>query len=250
MPLEIKLVETIDQMSALSDFMQMIWDEGPDVVPFDLGYALLHVGGYASLAYDGDKVVGASFGARGVFRDQNILHSHVTATTVPGVGFELKQHQLSWAREQKIPAITWTFDPMVRRNSVFNLVKLGATAVEFLPNFYGTMTDIINFGDQSDRLMAIWPTANVKVMPVAEKIENIALASINDQPKRNDFDDTKPHAIYLPIDIEQLRKTDLASVQAWRQNVHELLNQAFTRGAIIDRMVDDRKALLVTPING
>ena len=252
MAIQIKLVETIDQMSELADFMQMIWDEGPDVVSFDLGYALLHVGGYGSLAYDSEnngKLVGASFGARGVYNNQDILHSHVTASTIPGVGYQLKQHQLQWAKEQNISTITWTFDPMVRRNCVFNLVKLGATAVEFLPNFYGTMTDIINFGDQSDRLFAIWPTQNTQVIPVAPRTNNIALANIDDKPKRIDFDQSAPYAIYLPTDIEQLRKTDLELVKDWRKDVHELLDQAFRSGAMIDRMADDRKALLVTPKN-
>ena len=247
MATQIKLVEDIEDMIKLSDFMQMIWADGPDVVSFDLGYALLHVGGYASLALDGEKVVGASFGARGVFQNQQVLHSHVTASTVAGVGYALKLHQLDWAKAQNIPMITWTFDPLVRRNCVFNLVKLGATAVEFLPNFYGTMTDIINAGDKSDRLMAIWPTSEQKIMPVGNRTENVALANVAEQPKRLDFDPSLPFAIYLPSDIEALRKTDLNLVSSWRENVHELLRDNFTTGATINQMVDDRKALLVTP---
>lgn len=61
MTLQIKLVENIDQMIELSDFFNVVWADGPDVVSFDLGYALIHVGGYASLAYQDDVLVGASF---------------------------------------------------------------------------------------------------------------------------------------------------------------------------------------------
>lgn len=250
MSLQIKLVENIDQMIELSDFFNFIWADGPDVVSFDLGYALIHVGGYATLAYEDDDLVGASFGAPGTYQNKYILHSHVTAVTQPGVGFELKKHQFAWAKENKFEGITWTFDPMVRRNCVFNLEKLGATAIEFLPNFYGTMTDIINAGDQSDRLFAYLPINATIGKPIAPKTENIALLNISGKPVRSDFDQTIPFAIYLPEDVESLRKTDLELVKAWRQEVRDLLIRSFENGCEIGQMVDDRKALLVTPMKG
>jgi predicted GNAT superfamily acetyltransferase len=248
MPLEIKLVENITEMSSMSDFFQMIWADGPDVVSFDLGYAIIHVGGYASIAYENNKIVGASFGVRGVHNDEHILHSHVTATVVPGVGYELKKHQFNWAKSQGISAITWTFDPLVRRNCVFNMAKLGATAIEFLPNFYGTMTDIINAGDESDRLFAYWSTTGSDLAKSEWLANNTALSNHNGHPVRMEFDDSQPYAIYLPEDIENLRKSNLGLVKSWRHDVHELLAQAFANGAFIDQMVDDRKALLITPV--
>lgn len=247
MSLEIKPVENIDQMIELSDFFNFIWADGPDVVSFDLGYAIIHVGGYASLAYQDGKLVGASFGAPGKFQNKFILHSHVTAVTQPGVGFALKKHQFSWAKENRFEGITWTFDPMVRRNCVFNLEKLGATAIEFLPNFYGTMTDIINAGDESDRLFAYLPTTATIGRPVAQKTSNVALQNIDGRPTRSEFDQTVPFAIYLPSDIEALRKSDLGLVAAWRKDVRELLAESFDAGCTINQMADDRKALLVTP---
>ena len=241
------MVEDIDQMTKLSDFFNFIWADGPDVVSFDLGYALLHVGGYASLAYLEDQIVGASFGARGVYEGKQVLHSHVTAVTVAGVGFELKKHQFNWAKQQDFEAITWTFDPMVRRNCVFNLEKLGAKAIEFLPNFYGTMTDIINVGDVSDRLFAYLPlTENLGGKP-GLKIENIALANLDGRPQICDFDPNSPFAIYLPEDIEQLRRSDLDLVRDWRESINQILPQAFLRGCEISQMIDNRKALLVSP---
>ena len=51
------MVENIDQMIELSDFFNFIWADGPDVVSFDLGYALIHVGGYATLAYEDDDLI-------------------------------------------------------------------------------------------------------------------------------------------------------------------------------------------------
>lgn len=251
MAVQIKLVENIDEMSQLSDFFQDIWANGPEVVPFDIGYAIVHVGGYAALAIESNNsadthVVGASFGVRGVHEGKNILHSHVTASRIPGVGFELKQHQYVWAKKQGIDAITWTFDPLVRRNCAFNLDKLGAQVIEFLPNFYGTMTDDINAGDVSDRLFAYWPTSPAGYEKISDTA-NVALANHDGHPVSQEFDSTKPYAIYLPEDIESLRKSNLGLVEAWRNEVHDLLSQAFARGATINQMIDGRQALLITP---
>ncbi len=56
----------------------------------------------------------------------------------------MKLHQRAWAIARGIPVIEWTFDPLVARNAYFNIRKLGAMPVEYLPNFYGIMGDGIN----------------------------------------------------------------------------------------------------------
>jgi len=50
----------------------------------------------------------------------------------------------------------WTFDPLVARNAWLNLGKLGAVADRFERAFYGEMTDEINRGDRTDRLVIRW----------------------------------------------------------------------------------------------
>ena len=212
-------------MEAVSDFLCQVWAGGPEVVPFDLGLAVLHVGAYCAAAYDGEQMVAASFGFRGVFQDKQILHSHVTGSFQPGAGYELKRHQFDWVKSQGLSGITWSFDPLVRRNCVLNFDKLGATAVEYLPNFYGTMTDSINVGDESDRLFVFWDVSGSKEEPKA----------INESV-----------VVELPADIESLRKTDLAAALAWRRQTRETLQPLFNQGWTISRM-QDRTHLLVDP---
>ncbi len=223
--LRISLVSSIEEMEAVSAFLCKVWAGGPEVVPFDLGIAVLHVGAYCSAAYDGDEMVAASFGFRGVFNDKDILHSHVTGSFQPGAGYELKQHQFKWAKQQGLAGITWSFDPLVRRNCVFNFDKLGATAVEYLPNFYGTMTDEINAGDDSDRLFVYWDLKQGKsdgsVSPDAITVE-------------------------IPEDIEALRRTDLAAAKVWRAKTRETLEPLMAKGWTIKAM-QDRTHLLVEP---
>jgi predicted GNAT superfamily acetyltransferase len=223
--LRISQVSSIEEMEAVSAFLCKVWAGGPEVVPFDLGIAVLHVGAYCSAAYDGNEMVAASFGFRGVFDGNEILHSHVTGSFQPGAGYELKQHQFKWAKQQGLAGITWSFDPLVRRNCVFNFDKLGATAVEYLPNFYGTMTDEINAGDDSDRLFVYWDLAQGRadgnVSPDAISVE-------------------------IPEDVEALRRTDLAAAKAWRVKTRETLEPLMAKGWTIKAM-QDRTHLLVEP---
>lgn len=225
--LRISQVSSIEEMEAVSAIFCKVWAGGPEVVPFDLGIAVLHVGAYCSAAYDDDEMVAASFGFRGIFDGKDILHSHVTGSFQPGAGYELKQHQFKWAKQQGLAGITWSFDPLVRRNCVFNFDKLGATAVEYLPNFYGTMTDEINAGDDSDRLFVYW-----------------------DLTGRQSDQTVSPNAIAveIPEDIEALRKTDLAAAKTWRTKSREALQPLLEKGWTIKAM-QDRTHLLVEPPN-
>jgi predicted GNAT superfamily acetyltransferase len=219
----IQLVSTIADTEAMSAFFMQVWADGPEVVPFDLALAAQHVGGYSAIAKLEGQIVGASFGFQGAHDavpGQRILHSHVTAATVPGVGFAIKQHQKQWAVENDLDAITWTFDPLVRRNAVFNFEKLGAVGIEYLPNFYGTMTDAINAGDDSDRLFTYWSLR-----------DQVALGQPG-QPGEAAQAQTTVEAILveLPADIESLRKTNLAEALEWRARVREVLEPALADG--------------------
>ena len=244
--LQIIEVESSADAESMATFFKTIWADGDEVVPFDLVLAAVHVGAYAAIAKLDEKVVGASFGFLGEFAAHQVLHSHVTAASVAGVGFQLKQHQFAWAQERELGGITWTFDPLVRRNCVFNFEKLGAVAVEYLPNFYGTMTDAINAGDDSDRIMAYWPVQ--ESMP-AETVNTSAIALKNQagSPVPQSFDDTKAFWLELPEDIESLRKTNLELARQWRKAVREVLQPALDDGWFISSVNGDRTAILVEP---
>lgn len=248
MPAKLQIidVETTADAESLATFFKTIWTDGDEVVPFDLVLAAVHVGGYATIAKLDNQVVGASFGFLGQFASHPVLHSHVTAASVSGVGYQLKQQQFAWAQERELRGITWTFDPLVRRNCVFNFEKLGALAVEYLPNFYGTMTDTINAGDDSDRLMAYWPVQ--ESMPgESEKTSSFALKNLAGAPQSQHFDDTRAFWVELPEDIESLRKTDLDLARQWRKAVREVLQPALDDGWFISSVNADRTAVLVEP---
>src|SRR5581483_10885895 len=94
------------------------------------------------------------------------------------LGYELKQHQRTWALDRGLTAIEWTFDPLVRRNAYFNLVKLGAEIIRYEPDFYGPMRDATNAGDESDRVVTRWKLIDDRrAWPVADEAHAVAILS-------------------------------------------------------------------------
>ena len=162
-------------------------------------------------------MVGASLGLLARYGGRPAVHSHVTgllpAARGTGLGRELKLHQREWALGHGIDVITWTFDPLVRRNAWFNIAVLGADVDAYLPSFYGVMHDAINAGDESDRLHVVWDlTTPVPPSP------------------RDGSDLADPLLVPTPADIVALRQTDPAAVAQWRTDTREALTAALAQG--------------------
>ena len=137
--------------------------DGSTQIQANLLRAQIHAGGYASAAYRDGQAVGAAFAFVGRHQADGWhthLHSHMAAVLAPyrdqHIGAALKMHQRVWALDHDIDTIVWTFDPLVRRNAVLNLMKLGVDVEGFEVDFYGAMDDGINAGDPTDRLFAWW----------------------------------------------------------------------------------------------
>ena len=73
-----------------------------------------------------------------------------------GVGARLKWAQREEALARGVALITWTYDPLQARNANLNLRRLGATAPEFQPDFYGITTSSLHHGLPTDRLLVRW----------------------------------------------------------------------------------------------
>ena len=68
----------------------------------------------------------------------------------------MKLAQRASCLDRGIGLVRWTFDPLVARNAHLNIGKLGATCDRFHRDYYGEMTDAVNVGDRSDRLVVRW----------------------------------------------------------------------------------------------
>ena len=215
--LDIRAVSAISELTDVGDVLQEVWGTTAPLVNVELLTAIAHSGGYVAGAFDGHRMVGASVGFLADHHGEWALHSHVTgvidAMRHGGIGQAIKLHQRAWAAERSLDWITWTFDPLVRRNAWFNIAVLGADVDAYLPSFYGTMTDAINVGDESDRLLMAWDvTAPVLVTP------------------RDGCGAVTSLLVSTPLDVVELRRTDPFAVNRWRAETREALTSALDAG--------------------
>ncbi len=189
-------------------------------------------------------MVGAVMGFFGMDADGVYLHSHILGVDdghrSGNVGFALKQQQRAWALERGLNKVTWTFDPLVRRNAYFNVHKLGADASEYLVRFYGTMTDGINAGDDTDRLLVEWRLDDPRVVTAArERLrepdvdrlgERRATVVLSEDGRVTRPSGTEVLLCATPADVVRLRREQPAAATAWRSALRDTLGAAMEDG--------------------
>jgi predicted GNAT superfamily acetyltransferase len=212
----IQLLDEYHQSMARSIF-DSVWPlkSGTEITS-NLMQAMVHSGSYLSGAFIDNKMIGAAFAFPATNNGLH-LHSHMTAVLDEhrdkGAGYSLKIDQWNWAKKKGYSHLSWTFDPLVRRNAKLNIVKLGVEISAYHPNFYGAMPDALNAGDESDRLMVSWKT-NRDAPKTKVLITN---------PEPGDV------LIEIPEDIMAIRSRDKAENLRWRRKVREQFMAAFEK---------------------
>jgi predicted GNAT superfamily acetyltransferase len=247
----VRHAETIDDMHAVSRLLARIWAVPAEAAQLDpdLLRALAHLGGYVAMAYDGDELVGAGVGLFGA-PASGVLHSHIVGVApeaqVRSIGYAIKLDQRAWALAAGLRTVTWTFDPLIRRNAYFNLAKLGARGTSYLVDFYGQMRDGVNAGQGSDRLLVEWdvrrplpgPAASAPASqdgPAAQVVLDVAGGGGPARGAPGPW--TAPVlALRIPDDIVRLRGEDPVLARAWRLALRETLGAAATQGYRVEGM--------------
>jgi predicted GNAT superfamily acetyltransferase len=234
-----------DEVCAL---FQSIWrpsQQNPPVTA-ELLTALVKAGNYVAGAYQAHVLAGACVGFFAAPTDGG-LHSHIagvsSAARGGNIGFALKLHQRAWALSRGVTTISWTFDPLVRRNAYFNLVKLAADPVEYLPDFYGAMHDNINGDDDTDRLLVRWHLEDPRVHAACSHAQR---GTNTPSLRRADAvvglgvsADGGPLAgalaagtvlVAVPADIEAMRAVDPVLARRWRIELRGTLGTLLGRG--------------------
>jgi predicted GNAT superfamily acetyltransferase len=166
------------------------------------------------------------------------------------VGLRLKLAQRDFVLEQGITDwMTWTYDPLLRPNGVFNIHRLGATSATYMRNIYGEMTDELNRGAPSYRCQVDWRLSSAHVVqklaeqtgthsPHAQwetEILEILPSHYNTAgfvvPGEPIFvGDGRPLAVPIPSDIQAVRSGDSELGLAWRLYLRAMLEDAFNAG--------------------
>lgn len=258
----VRRLDTLAGVRAAAALFGEVWrSPGKPPLSSDVMRAVEHAGGYVVGAYDGGRMLAASSGFLALGHDGDVLlHSHISGVLPEAqgrrVGLALKLHQRAWALERGIQTITWTFDPLVRRNAWFNLVKLGAVGVEYLVDFYGPMDDGLNAGEPTDRLFTRWDLLSPSVQEATEGLRP-TLAAGEGRLLLDEQDDGRPVVldssasagpvlVRLPAEIESLRAQDPQAASTWRLAVREVLAPLVDGGGRVTGVTADG-CLVVTP---
>jgi predicted GNAT superfamily acetyltransferase len=242
--IEIRILSRVEEFAQVTALFRGIWTAEGDRAPVNVETlrALSKAGSYVGGAFEGDELVGACFGFFAA-PERRALHSHIAGVSARmrgrNVGFALKVHQRSWALENGLDEISWTFDPLISRNAYFNLVKLAATPTGYLRNFYGQMSDALNGADDTDRMLVTWYLHDPAVSAACRGSVPVATTGPADGLLDREEEtapvvretSTRLVRVSLPRDIESLRRTDPELATRWRLAVRETLGDLMDEGA-------------------
>jgi predicted GNAT superfamily acetyltransferase len=157
----------IAPVKALADFERCVevqlavwgYSDG-DLIPKRVFIVADRIGGQVIGAFDRDAMVGFAMSLPGYRAGKPYLHSHMLAVLPEyrnaGLGRRLKLAQREDALARGFDLMEWTFDPLEIKNAHLNIVRLGAIARRYMPDFYGPSTSLLQGGLPTDRLVAEW----------------------------------------------------------------------------------------------
>ena len=250
---DIRPLTTLGQFDDAIGIMVATWGAF-QLLPREVMTALAHSGNVPLGAYEMERLVGFVLGWAGVDEDGLHVHSHMLATLPDrrhrGVGYALKLGQRAQALEQGIAVARWTFDPLVARNAWFNMGKLGAVADRFERDFYGEMTDEINRGDRTDRLVIRW---DLDREPGGGR-QGEGLRSVLEARGDPEAPDPVPTGgpspdgavIEIPRDHPELRQRDSGLGSHWREATAVAMEACFASGLIVDGFDRERSAYVLS----
>ncbi len=214
--------------------------------------ATLHAGGLLHLAETAaGEAVAFAYAFPAIRGGVAHLHSDMLAVTPAyqerGVGGRLKWAQREDALAAGVSLITWTFDPLQARNANLNLHRLGATAMEFLENFYGVTSSSLHHRLPTDRLLVYWNLRSPRVAALAGTHTRNAPVAVPDLPRINEVKwqagwpvsseprlDLSAPELLLEIvpDWDVLARSAPRVAEAWQEKVRRALQTYFGRGYV------------------
>ena len=251
---DLRPLSSLDQFDDAIGIMVATWGRF-QLPPREVIVALAHSGNVPLGAYEDERLVGFVLGWAGVDEEALHVHSHMLAALPErrhrGVGYALKLGQRAQALDQGIHVARWTFDPLVARNAWFNLGKLGAVADRFGRAFYGEMSDEINRGDRTDRLVIRWdldPDPVPRTVPAG--LPTVVAAEGDPDtpiPVAGRSPSSEGAVIEVPREYAELRQRDADLASRWRDAAAEALDTCFGAGLIVGAFDRDRSGYVLVP---
>lgn len=223
---EIRPLTTLDEAAEVVRLQRATWGDD-QTVPREMVRAMQGAGVPPLGAVRDGEIVGFVLGFVGAGPDGIHVHSHMLAVDpdrqTRGIGRALKLAQRAWALDQGIERMRWTFDPLIARNAHFNINVIGVVADRFHRHYYGDMSDVINRGERTDRLEAVWHLASDEREPAGPPLGRVA----------------------IPSDHVALRRSDTPAAAEWRTRVGDQLEEAFRGGLMVGGFDRDASAYVL-----
>lgn len=245
-PVVIRALTRADEMREVETVQREVWGfDDVEVVPLHVLLTTARHGGLLLAAYRGARMVGFSFGYRGLDVDATpVLCSHLLAVHPSergrGLGARLKWAQREAALAAGLTRIVWTFDPLEHVNAVLNLSRLGGVSDRYLVDLYGELRDELNAGLPTDRLEVVWHLR----APHVEELAARAGPSVDADPGPlldahgpggpvAAPDGERRLRVRALEDAQRLRAHDPATALAWRLHLRSTLRAAFAAGYLV-----------------
>lgn len=266
----IRSLETMNEIIAAEEVQRLTWTMTDlEIIPAHALHAMQHSGAVLLGAFDGERLIGFTFGIIGTEENPNRVDQvaaarlkmySVIAGVLPDyqhrdVGYRLKMAQRDFAVRIGIRLITWTYDPLESLNARFNIGKLGAVCRYYRRHFHGDMSGINN-GMQSDRFeVEWWVTQNRAAARAAKKWRPLRLdsllaggallvneATINDAGLPEPPPDyvSRPSNLMLveiPAGIQAIKRADMDLARRWRMHTRDIFEKMFESGFIVTDFV-------------
>jgi predicted GNAT superfamily acetyltransferase len=211
----IRPITALDEFEKCVELQRAAWGLADiDIMPKRMFVTDTRIGGLVLGAFDGDRLLGFASATPGVRDGKPYWYSQMLAVDRDhrdqGLGADLKLAQRDHARQSGIDRIEWTFDPLESKNAYLNITKLGIIVRRYYVNLYGAASSQLWQGLESDRLIAEWWI---------------------DRPRLTIQGDVR--RVYIPADIQALKKQSLQSARDVQLRVREQFLQNFADDYVV-----------------
>ncbi|MDM8518656.1 hypothetical protein QUF64_01310 [Anaerolineales bacterium HSG6] len=252
--IKISPIKTLTDLRKCHEIQRATWGYTDLMVfPYTQLISAAHNGGVLLGAYDGMDLIGFLFGYLGMSGAKLYLFSQRMGVLPShqgyGTGTLLKLAQRDQMLRQGIDLVVWTYDPLLGRNALLNIEKLGGFVRHYVRNIYGTVQNPLQVGLSTDRFLLEWELMSPRVR---ERIR-----SNTTRPLARDWLDAETYPlvnyiawegniprpiatelelkddillVQIPPDLNLIKKNDLSIARGWRESTRDVFETYFQRG--------------------
>jgi predicted GNAT superfamily acetyltransferase len=256
---EIRPLESKADFEECVRLQQETWGQDfSERVPVTILKSIQTLGGVVSGAFDASgRMLGFVFGITG-WQEENPHHWSDMLAVLPEardqrIGEALKWHQRKLMLERNVEHIEWTFEPLEARNAWLNIVRLGATVVRYVRDYYGDSDATLHAVLGTDRFVVDWDLRSERVRRCSEGMYDIigpedaadaplvtAIGATAGLPvpgePRTDLEAPRVQ-VPIPASIQDVKAEDPDLAREWRRVTRIGLETCLGRGYTVRTLV-------------